>query len=424
MFKEEFLHYIWKFKLFTSKGLYTVDGEEIKIIHQGQHNSDGGPDFFNSKIKIAETTWAGNVEIHLKSSDWIKHRHQNDKAYQNVILHVVYEHDKKITDQLGRAISTLELKGLINESLVEKYEDLIFSKGWIPCASQLKLVDHFTINNWKERLILERLERKSEEVMSTLKLNKNNWEETFYQYLFKYFGLKINALPFEILAKNTPLKIISKHNKIGEIEALLFGQAGFLQDHLKDDYTLQLKKEYLFLRSKFALQPMDKSCWKLLRLRPNNFPTIRISQLSNLLSKDARLFSKILTSETIDDLKKIITTKASAYWENHYQFDVLSLKKSEKKVGDLLKNNIIINVVIPFVFVYAKVKQDESLNQKTLGWLLEIKAENNSIIKKWNFFGINTKNARDSQALIELKNNYCSQKKCLNCSIGNNLLKQ
>ena len=422
MFKEDFLHYLWKYKLFTSLNLTTTDKEPIEIISSGIQNFDGGPDFFNSKVKIGDTVWAGNVEIHIRSSDWIKHQHQNDKAYDNVVLHVVYQHDKEINNQTGQLIPTLQLKEIIDKKLVTNYEKLITSKGWIPCEKQIKQVNSVTITNWKERLVVERLERKSTEIIGTLKLNKNDWEETFYQYLFKYFGLKVNALPFQMLASKTTLKVINKHNKLIEIEALLYGQAGFLEDELEDDYFLSLKKEYQFLSSKFSLEPFDRSTWKLLRLRPANFPTIRIAQLAHLLHKNPRLFSKLLEVEKVKDIQDILSVKASTYWDAHYQFGFLSSKKAEKKVGTLLINTLIINAIVPVIFVYSKIKQDEELNDKVFLWLSEIKSENNSIIKNWSQLGLKSSNAMDSQSLIELKNSYCSQKKCLNCSIGNNLL--
>jgi len=424
MFKEELLHYIWKFKRFKTQELCTVDGEEVKILNPGQHNFDGGPDFFNAKIKVGNTIWAGNVEIHIRSSDWLRHHHQKDKAYQNVILHVVYEHDKEIFDSNGNLMKTIVLENRLDKTIIQNYERLTLTKNWVPCAEQLKTVEEFVINHWKERLVLERLERKSLEIEEHLKENKNNWEETFYRYWFKYFGLKVNAIPFEILAQNTPLKIIEKHNTLIGIEALLFGQAGFLDNQFNDKYGIQLKKEYAFLRSKFSLQPTDKSCWKFMRLRPNNFPTLRISQLANLLANGTRLFSRVLEASSVKELKKLLTSKASSYWDNHYQFEIKAEKVVSKKVGESLSINIIINVVVPFVFLYGKIKQNEDLQQRALTWLSEIKPEKNTIIKRWNELGIRSDNASDSQSLIELKNNYCSQKKCLNCHIGNNLLKQ
>lgn len=424
MMKEEFLHYLWKYKLYNASKLKTVNGETIEILNSGIHNLDAGPDFFNGKVKIAETIWAGNIEIHVKSSDWLKHNHQTDKAYNNVVLHVVYQNDKPILDNNNQPIPTLELKDIIDQSRYEKYEDLIASKDWIPCGNQIKLVDKFVINTWLNRLVVERLERKSEEIKTTLLQNKNDWEQTFYQYLFKYFGLKVNAFPFEQLAKNTPLKIIEKHNQLISIEALFYGQAGFLEAELKDEYHQKLLKEYQFLKAKFGLELIDKSLWKLLRLRPANFPTIRISQLANLLHQHPRLFSRIIEAKTVVEIQQYFKVNASKYWNNHYQFGEETTPSSTKNLGINTINNIIINVVVPFTFVYGKFKQDEALVEKALSLLEKTKPETNIIVKNWKELGVKSANAMQTQSLIELKNNYCSPKKCLNCSIGNNILQQ
>lgn len=423
MFNEDFLHYIWTYKLFNTKELKTVQNENVTIIKSGQHNTDAGPDFFNAQIKLDKTLWAGNVEIHIHSSDWDKHHHEKDNAYNNVILHVVYQHDKEITNSNGHAIPTLELKNLIDLKLVSNYQQLISSKNWIPCSNQIATVDTFVLNNWMERLVFERLERKSLEITQTLLLNKNDWEETFYQVLFKYFGLKINSTPFLLLAKSTSLKVIEKHKTIFSVEALLFGQAGFLDENIDDEYYKRLKKEYQFIISKFSLSPMDKSLWKFLRLRPANFPTIRIAQLANLLAHEPRLFSKILAVNSLKELNKMFELCASKYWDNHYQFGVEQLKNMEKRTGKLMIESLIINVVVPILFVYATTTQNEELKNKAIQFLEQLNAENNSIIDNFEFYGVEAKSALQSQALIELKTMYCSQKKCLTCSVGNNLIK-
>jgi Protein of unknown function (DUF2851) len=422
--KEDFLHYIWKYKLFNTSELFTHNNEQIEIISFGIHNTDAGPDFFNGKVKIEKAIWAGNIEIHINASDWLKHKHQTDKTYDNVVLHVVYNNDEVIKDKDGNELPTLELKNLIDKTLLKKYDTLInqSDSDWIPCGKQIKTVDEFTINSWINRLAIERLERKSEEIQETLKLNKNNWEETFYQYLFKYFGLKVNALSFEQLAKNTSLKILEKHNDLFSIEALLYGQAGYLGEELKDEYFIKLQKEYHFLKSKFDLIPLDKSLWKLLRLRPSNFPTVRISQLANLLNNHSRLFSKIIETESVKELQKLFVIQASKYWNNHYQFGEEVKEEKIKKIGINTINNILINVIVPFTFVYGKAKQNEELVNKSLKLFENIKAENNSIIKNWRDLGVKTTNAMQTQSLLELKNNYCSQKKCLTCSIGNQII--
>lgn len=422
--KEDFLHHIWKFKLWEVPVLKTVDGEEITIIKTGEHNTDAGPDFFNTQLKIGKNKWAGNLEIHINSSDWLLHKHQQDEAYNNVILHVVYQHNQEILDKNGIPIPTLELAPIINDNLIERYQNLIASKDWIPCEKQINKVESFIIQNWMSRLAIERLERKSEEIEITLTQNKNDWEATFYGYLFKYFGLKVNALPFELLAKNTPLKITEKHQNLESIEALYFGQAGFLEEELADEYFNQLKKEYHFLKAKFQLSTIDISLWKYLRLRPSNFPTIRIAQLSALILNQSRLFSAALAANSIEELQQLFQVTASAYWDKHYQFAIESKKDTQKKLGKSTINSLIINVVVPIMFVYAKHHKNETINQKALSYLEILSSEDNTIIKKWELLGVKSTNALQSQALLELKNNYCSQKKCLTCSIGNNLLKK
>jgi len=422
--KEDFLHHIWKFKRWETPVLKTTDGEEITIVKSGEHNFDAGPDFFNAQLKIGDNKWAGNVEIHVKSSDWMAHKHQFDKSYDNVILHVVYQHNQEILDKNGVAIPTLELAPIIKQELVNQYQNLVNAKSWIPCENQLKKVDTFIVNNWLDRLAIERLERKSEEIEATLHQNKNDWEATFYEYLFKYLGLKVNALPFQLLAKNTPLKIAGKHQNQLSIEALYFGQAGFLEADLSDEYFLKLKKEYQFLKAKFQLTPLDNSLWKLLRLRPSNFPTIRIAQLSDLINRTPRLFAAVLSSNSIKEIEKLFQATASIYWNTHYLFGKKGKDDKAKNLGKTSINNIIINVVVPILFVYAKQKNNETINLKALSYLEVLPSENNAIIKKWEQLGVKSNSALQSQSLLELKNNYCSQKKCLNCSIGNNLLKQ
>lgn len=421
MFKEDFLHYIWKFKRFKTQDLVTTNGESIHIIKVGLHNQDSGPDFFNAQLKIGNTTWVGNVEIHLKSSDWNAHQHQKDKAYNNVILHVVYEDNAEVKNTNKNNIPTLELKENIDLDLLHHYHQLIYSKNKIPCGNQLNKIPKFDFDNWLERLLLERLERKTTLIDKHLKQNKNNLEETFYHFLFKYFGLNVNAIPFEQLAQNTPLKIIEKHPQQISIEALLYGQAGFLNDNIEDEYFQRLKKEYAFLQAKFQLQAMDKVTWKFSKLRPSNFPTIRISQLAMLLKKHPRLFSKILELENVKAIQQLFQTTSSEYWLNHYQFGVES-KSKPKKMGKTMLNNLIINVVAPFLFVYGKLHQQERYIDLALQLLEQTPAETNSIINSWKSLKVESKNAANTQALIELKNNYCTPKKCLNCHVGNKLL--
>ena len=422
--KEDFLHYIWKYQLFHSTELKLVNGELIQVLQVGTLNFDSGPDFFNAKIKIGNTIWAGNVEIHINSSDWIKHNHHNNKAYNNVILHIVYNNDKPIYDAKKNEIATLELKPLINENLINRYDDLVSSKSWVPCQNLIQSIEEFTINSWLDRLIIERLERKASDIEETLKQNQSDWEETFYQYLFKYFGLKVNEEPFFQLARNTPLKIVEKHNSLVAIEALFYGQAGFLLSNIEDKYFKDLQQEYKFLKAKFELTAMDVSMWKFMRLRPPNFPTIRISQLANLLCNHPRLFAQTIEAKVINEIYGLFNVSASNYWENHYTFGNLINQNSVKSLGKTTINNIIINVIVPFTFVYGKAKNDELLVEKALNYLELLKPESNSIVENWKNLGLKISNAMHTQSLIELKNNYCSHKKCLNCNIGSKILQQ
>lgn len=421
--EEELLQHIWKFKLFNQLDLTTTDNETVEIIKAGEHNTDAGPDFFNAKIKIGNTLWAGNVEVHITAGDWQKHKHQNDKAYDNIILHVVLSADKILLRNSGETIPTVELKNRINEKVIENYLNFKESKDWIPCQKQIAVVPAFIVNSTIDRLLLERLERKSMQIKSSLALNNNNWEETFYQLLARNFGFKTNAEPFELLAKSTPLLIIAKHkSSILQIEALLFGQAGFLEEHFEDAYLQKLQNEYIFLKQKFKLKPMEKHLWKFLRLRPVNFPTIRISMFANLIFKSTHLFSKIIETEKLDHLKRLMNVEVSEYWQTHYIFDKTSNRKT-KQLGNDAINNIIINTIVPFLFVYGKQKDSEKHAERALTFLEQTEGENNSIINKWKSLGISPETAYSTQALLQLKNEYCTNKKCLNCSIGNYLLK-
>ncbi len=420
---EEFLHHIWKFRLFDQLELKTTKGEIIEIQKTGEHNFDAGPDFFNGKIKVGATLWAGNVEVHINSSDWKRHLHQNDKAYDNIILHVVNNADTVLQRSTGEEIPTLEIKNRIHKKLYQNYLDFKSSNDWIPCEKQIASVPEFIINSTKDKLLLERLERKSKSILNSLELNNNNWEETFYLSLARNFGFKTNAEPFELLAKSIPSIVLGKHkSSLLQLEALLFGQAGMLFEHFSEKYPQQLQNEYAFLKQKFKLQPIEKHLWKYLRLRPINFPSIRIAQFANLIHNSSHLFSKILELENASELKKIMNVSASEYWESHFMLDRISNKKP-KHLGEEAINNIIINTIVPFLFVYGKQKDDEKYIARALQFLEQTAGESNSIIQKWNKTGVSTKTAHSTQALLQLKNEYCNHKKCLNCSIGNYLLK-
>jgi hypothetical protein len=419
---EEFLHYLWKYKRYNSNNLATRSGEAVQVVKPGDHNTDAGPDFFNSKLKIGKTLWAGNVEIHLRSSDWKRHNHQSDKAYDNVILHVVYQDDEKLYRKNGEELPTLQLKDKFDEQTFKKYLQFKASKSWVPCAAQLKSVERFTINTWLDRMLVDRLERKSGAVLLSLEMNKNNWEETFYQQAARSFGFKVNSEPFELLAKSLPNSILAKHkHSLFQVEALLFGQAGLLDKQFADTYPQYLQNEYEFLRKKYKLKPLDPHLWKFMRLRPSNFPTIRIAQFATLIHKSVHLLSKVIETNKSEELKKLFTVEASEYWDTHYTFDKKSAKQT-KLIGVDGVNNIIINTLVPLLFVYGKSKAEEKYVDRALNLLEVIKPESNSIIDKWKQYGVKAGSAYQTQALIQLKNEYCSNKRCLECAVGAKLL--
>lgn len=417
---EELLHYIWQQKLFSAVNLETTGGEKLSITHSGIRNRDAGPDFTQAKIRINGDLLAGNVEIHVNASDWEKHRHQDDKAYSNVILHVVYNNDAEIRFP---ALPTLELKDKIDNQFLHRYGKLMLSQTWIPCEAQIHEVDEFIIGSGTHRLIVERLEQKTRDILERLAVNKNSWEETFYQITARNFGLKVNADAFDTLAKTLPLKIIARHkSSLPQIEALLFGQSGMLERNFKDDYPNALKKEFRFLQGKYGLQPMQAHLWKFMRLRPPGFPTVRLAQFSMLLFQSAHLFSRIVEAKSVSEIALLFQTEPSDYWIKHYRFDAVS-RAAKKSLGKDFVNTIIINAVIPVMFIYGKIKGNQSLQDKAISFLEQLPSEKNAIIGRWKNLGIRSESAYASQALLQLKNNYCSHKKCLHCFVGNKLLR-
>lgn len=423
-FPEEFLHFVWENRLFFTNNLQTVGGEPLEIINPGRKNTNAGPDFFNAKVKIGETIWAGNIEIHKKASDWEKHNHTGDKAYENVILHVVEEADRKIVRENGSEIATFEMTW--PEQYTRNYQKLLDAQTWIACQEQFHRVDPVVLQLGFNRLMIERLENKTGEIIRRLEQNQQNWNETFYQMLARMFGFKVNAIPFEMLAKAIPMNILGKHkNSLFQLEALLFGTSGLLNEELfGDEYFLELRKEFGFLYKKYNLKPVEAHLWKFMRLRPGNFPTIRIAQLAALIHRSQGLFSKILETETIDELKTLFNVKASEYWDTHYRFNKLSPRKSAKDLGENSINTLIINVVVPFLFVYGEKQNQHHLKNRALEFLEELPPETNSITEKWGNLGVSARSAFESQALLQLKNMHCNLKKCLNCPIGNKLVKQ
>ena len=417
--KEDFLHYLWKHSLYK-KSLSLTDGTEVEVISAGEQNRDSGPDFFNAKVKIGDTIWADNIEIHVLASDWLRHKHQYNSAYDNIILHVVGKNDVEIKRENGETIPVVELTS--PKDTYEQYLYLMQSKSWVPCESFISKVNEFVVLQWKEALMIERLEEKAKIIEERYIANNKSWEETFYQTLAANFGFKINAQPFEMLAKSIPLKFLGKHkDQILLIEAMLFGQSGLLPNNPSDDYSKQLQVDYHHLKNKFELQPMSGHLWKFSRMRPSNFPTIRIAQFAALIYKSSALMSTIIEAKSFLDVKKYFEIEVSDYWKNHYVFEKESAKRV-KRIGDFAFQNIIINSITPFFALYAKVQNQPAYSEKAIEWLSHLKAEQNSITKHWEQLGVDIKNAFDSQSLIQLKNIYCNHRKCLNCRIGNQVI--
>lgn len=420
---EIFLHYTWKYRLFESSKLLTTKGLQIELIKTGEHNHQSGPDFFNSHLKIDGITWVGNLEIHVNSSHWNLHKHQFDSAYNNVVLHVVYEHDAEIKNLLGQTIPTLELKGLIPLAQFQRYSQLKESKTSIACGTQISSLPSSLMFSWLQRLAIDRLEEKTKVISEILLDSNNDWDETFYKLLAKNFGFKINSFPFYLLAKNLPLKILLKHaNNQIQIEALLFGQAGMLQAHLSDKYFQKLQNEYEFLKNKYSLIASEKAMWKFSRMRPANFPTVRIAQFASVIKNFNGLFSKIKDIKTLSLLDEVFNTEPAEFWKNHYLFEKKSITRS-KKLGHIGIQNIAINTIVPLLFLYGKITHQERYSLKATMLLEELEAEENKIVKEYNLHGLNATSSLESQAMIQLKNNYCNKQKCLQCTVGYFILK-
>jgi len=422
LIQEDFLHYLWNLKLFDTLNLVSINNESIQIINTGIPNTNSGPDFFNAQIKIDNQVWAGNVEIHIKSSDWYVHNHENDLAYDNVILHVVWEDDMQIFRKDNSVIPTLVLKEYIDMKVLKSYQKLFAKKQvWINCEKDINQIDNFVFDNWLERLYLERLQSKSELILDLLQQSNNDWEAVLFKLLAKNFGLKVNGDSFLQLANSFDFSIFRKNQaKVENLEVLLFGQAALLNADFEDIYFQNLKKEYAFLQVKYQLKPIHQSELKFFRLRPNNFPTIRLSQLANLYATHQNLFSKLLSITKIEDYYDLLQVTTSAYWETHYSFKSTSNKRAKKLTKSFI-DLLLINTIIPLRFVYQKYigKLDEEL---ILQLIQQINPEKNGIITKFNSLNIKTKNALQTQALLQLKNEYCNKNKCLQCAVGTELL--
>ena len=421
--KEDFLHYLWKFKKFDTLNLKTSNGEEIVIVNVGHYLELAGPDFFNAQIIIGDQKWAGNVEIHLKSSDWYVHHHERDVNYENVILHVVWEHDTEIFRKNNSEIPVLELRQYVDTATIANYQSLVSPKSWIFCEKQLNEIDNFTLKNWQERLFFERLERKSKPIFELLEQTNQDWEAVLFCLLAKNFGLNTNGELFLKIAQSIPFSVIRKESfEVENLEALLLGSAGVLDIEKEDTYFKDLKFRYFYLLQKYQLEKNSKEPVQFFKHRPDNFPTIRLSQLANLYHSQQNLFSTISTSNSLVTIYKTFEVAVSAYWQNHYQFDKESPKKL-KKLSQSFVDLIVINTIIPLQFAFAKSQGKEN-SEDLIQLLNEVAPEKNAIMDKFGSFGINPKNAFESQSLLQLKNEYCNKSRCLECAIGMELLKK
>jgi len=420
--KEDLLHYIWEYKLFAIEHLKTTQNETIQLINCGDHNHNTGPDFFNAQLEIDSQRWAGNVEIHVKSSDWYVHGHEKDSNYDTVILHVVWEEDVEVYRKDNSVIPTLELKNYVRKDILTNYQKLFSApQKWINCEKEITSIDQFLLSNWLERLYIERLEQKSNLIQKLLDTSKNDWEAVLFKMLFKSFGLKVNGDAFLSLANSIDFSIVRKEKQnLMSIEALLFGQAVLLNDDIQEGYYQQLQKEYDYLQKKYQLQSISKSQIQFFRLRPNNFPTVRIAQMAALLHQNQNLFSKIMKITRLEDFYELFDVSISAYWQTHYSFTTTS-KKYSKKLSKSFIDLLLINTIIPLQFMY--LKHINKLNEEyLLNTVRQIKPEKNTIINKFKLLNVTSNNALESQALLQLKNEYCSKQRCLQCAIGNILI--
>ena len=414
---ERLLQFIWRYQYFHFTDLQTINGEKLTIIHPGLHNAQQGPDFLEAKIKLEETVLVGNIELHVKSSDWELHRHDQDVQYVNIILHVVWKNDKQI--RAAFPFATLELQPYVSNILLDRYDYLHTQlTRFVACQDYLPVLSGLSWLNWKERLGVERLKRKSTALLETLHHCKNDWAAVFWEEIAAAFGIKTNAESFRQIARSIPIGIIRRQrNSLLALESLLFGQAGLLYRDFQEDYPSRLQKEYVYLRQKHQLSPSTVTV-AFLRMHPQNFPTIRLAQLAKLLHVSAHLFTQIVDADSLENVRKLLEVEAGGYWDNHFVFEKISRQSAVKNLGNSMVDTILINCVVPVVFAYGYYHQYENIQDKALQWLSQVKPESNTIIEKWEQLSIIPANALESQALLELFRQYCTEKKCLSCNVG------
>jgi hypothetical protein len=431
-FMEELLHYTWKHKLYPLQPLRTTDGQPVEIIDPGLHNRNAGPDFFNAKIRVGGTLWVGNVELHSKASDWYQHGHQQDPCYDNVILHVCEVVDQNVQTTKGQYITQLQLS--VPDYVKEHYEELLHTDQYPPCYRIIPDLSPLTVHAWMAALQTERLERKTEDIRKRAERLNGSWEDAYFVTLARNYGFGINSDVFEQWAYNVPLKAVGHHrDNLFQVESIFLGQAGLLdintvpshyqQDALNDGYLARMRNEYLYLAHKFEMKPMDASLWRFLRLRPQNFPHIRLSQLANLYHQGKAGLSALLECTTIEQLKQLLTSQVTPYWETHYTFGSLSAK-NEKHLSYGSLNLLIINTAVPMLFAMGRHRQHEEWCDRAFDLLEQLRPENNHIIRMWQQCGLTVQSAGDSQALIQLKREYCDRRDCLRCRFGYEYLKK
>ncbi|MBR1469037.1 MAG: DUF2851 family protein [Prevotella sp.] len=429
---EALLHYVWKHKLWPLKPLATTRGETVEVIDPGLQNRNAGPDFFNAKVKIGQTLWVGNVEIHDRASDWNAHGHQRDAAYDNVVLHVCGEVNAEVATDSGRTLPQMQLD--VPESVAQNYRQLLVADQYPPCYQIIPSLSRLTVHSWLSALQTERLEQKTEAIRQRVERCEGSWEQAYFTTLARNFGFGINGDAFEQWAQSVSLSVVGHHrDDLFQIEAIFMGQAGLLDletlperhqnDALNDGYFARLRNEYLYLQRKFSLQPIDPKLWRFLRLRPQNFPHIRIAQLTQLFYQKTASLSQIVACQTAKELEKAFATCATPYWQTHYLFGSES-PKNPKQLSAASRRLIIINTAVPFLFAYGRHRHDEKLCDRAFTLLEELRAEQNHITRMWSQCGLHVQSAADTQALIQLKNEYCDKKDCLRCRIGYEYLKK
>jgi len=418
---EEFIHFLWKFRM-LAQDLHTTAGDGITVIHPGEHNSDSGPDFFNARVRIGGTLWAGNVEMHVMASDWDRHGHSDDPAYANTILHVVHTADAEIRRPDGSLIPTLAVDGRFPADVMARYADLMANRQWIPCSNLLGSALFPDFGLWAPSLAVDRLLIKAERIREILTVTGFDWEETLYRWLARGFGFRINAFPFEMLAASLSCRMLNRYrNSPLQVESLLFGQACLLEGTVETEYLQRLRIEYGFLKAKHGLEPIPEGLWKFLRLRPSNFPTIRISQFGDLITRRDPLLPFVLERPCAGELAKWFDVRAGHFWDNHYTFERIS-PNSEKRLGDSSAALLVINAVVPFLFSYGLEKDEREFREHAIHLLEALPGEDNLEIRRWRETGLDAKNALEAQALLQLKSSFCDRKRCLLCRIGKGLL--